>query len=135
MIFILPPCLIKLNCVITFHWNFHCNNYILTYNLRNNSERALHTLFSFSYGTTLPNYSIKYYRNQYIDIDSIQPFYSDSQVYFSSFVSVNTRCGVLQDFLTCVRSCIHNYSQDTELFQHHTPAPGLPILTFWTEEN
>lgn len=34
MIFILPQCLIKLNCVITFHWNFHCNNYILTYNYK-----------------------------------------------------------------------------------------------------
>lgn len=84
-------------------------------------KEPLHTLFTFPCGITLPNYSLKYDHNLYIDIDSIQPFYSDSQVYFSSFVSVSTWCGVLQDFLTCIHSCIYNYSQDTEPFQHHTP--------------
>lgn len=66
-----------------------------------------------------------WYHNQDINLDPVHSSYSDfSKFDLYSFVCVYW---VLYTVLTCVGSCIHQHSEDTEQFQRCKDAWGCPL--------
>ena len=68
------------------------------------------------------------YHNQKINIDAIHFSYSDFPTVMCTHLYVCMHL-VLYSFITCVGSCLHHHSQDTEQLHHQKDSSCCPFVT------